>query len=139
MSSSRVVLVIIPHGSVIIPAAKNTTDAPSSNPEPFGFDKFFAPPPPSHRSGSPLRPILLAVFFMFQLKVALEDVEALDEGLKQFMDGDGNPRESPRAAPLSWRRISATYLRPLVSCRYFDVVQSFRRPLSITLSPPAPK
>lgn len=50
-----------------------------------------------------------------QLKVALEDVEVLDEGLKQFMDGDGQSRPSPRAAPLSWRRVSAAYLRPLVS------------------------
>lgn len=48
-----------------------------------------------------------------QLQVALEDVEVLDEGLKQYMDGDGH-RRSPQAAPLTWRRVSDAYLRPLV-------------------------
>lgn len=44
-------------------------------------------------------------------------MEVLDEGLKQFMDGDGQSHRSPRPAPLSWRRVSTTYLRPLVSER----------------------
>lgn len=45
----------------------------------------------------------------------MEDIEVLDEGLKLFMDGDGQPRQqSSRAGPLSWRRVSEAYLRPLV-------------------------
>lgn len=64
-----------------------------------------------------------------QLKVALEDVQVLDEGLKQFMDSDGQTHRSPRAAPLTWRRVSETYLRPLVrtsavaaTCQFLEVL-----------------
>lgn len=54
----------------------------------------------------------------------MEDIEVLDEGLKLFMDGDGQPRQqSSRAGPLSWRRVSEAYLRPLVS-----LVERFYRP-----------
>ncbi|CAN0399959.1 unnamed protein product, partial [Ectocarpus sp. 8 AP-2014] len=41
-----------------------------------------------------------------KLRMAMEDIEVLDEGLKLFMDGDGQPRQqSSRAGPLSWRRV----------------------------------
>lgn len=46
--------------------------------------------------------------------MALEDVEVLDEGLKQYMDGDGR-RISPRPSRDIWKRVSEAYLRPLVS------------------------
>ncbi|CAN0011329.1 unnamed protein product, partial [Ectocarpus sp. 4 AP-2014] len=50
-----------------------------------------------------------------KLRMAMEDIEVLDEGLKLFMDGDGQPRhQSSRAGPLSWRRVSEAYLRPLL-------------------------
>lgn len=51
-----------------------------------------------------------------QLNYALEDVTILDEGLKQYMDGDGR-RQSPSVGAFSWRRVSEAYLRPLVSLR----------------------
>ncbi|CAM9595848.1 unnamed protein product [Ascophyllum nodosum] len=48
-----------------------------------------------------------------KLKVALEDVAVLDEGLKQYMDGDGQ-QISSRPSPALWRRVSEAYLRPLL-------------------------
>ncbi|CAM9415239.1 unnamed protein product [Hapterophycus canaliculatus] len=45
------------------------------------------------------------------------DVGLLDESLKQYMDGEGHNRpqqHSTRGHPLSWRRVSTAYLRPLL-------------------------
>lgn len=58
--------------------------------------------------------VVLALLSPSQLKGALEDVEMLDDSLKQYMDDDWKPERSG----LSWRRISDVYLRPLVSGRY---------------------
>ncbi|CAM9216190.1 unnamed protein product [Scytosiphon promiscuus] len=52
-----------------------------------------------------------------ELEVAKVDVGLLDESLKQYMDGDGHHRpqhHSGRGHPLSWRRVSTAYLRPLL-------------------------
>ena len=48
-----------------------------------------------------------------KLKVAPEDVAVLDEGLKQYMDGDSQ-QISSRPSPALWRRVSEAYLRPLL-------------------------
>ena len=69
-----------------------------------------------HRS-----PCALLFVSSVQLNYALEDVTMLDEGLKQYMDGDGR-RQSPSVGTLSWKRVSEAYLRPLVSGVLFGVV-----------------
>lgn len=48
-----------------------------------------------------------------KLNYALEDVTMLDEGLKQYMDGDDR-RQSPAMGAFSWKRVSEAYLRPLL-------------------------
>eukprot|EP00904_Undaria_pinnatifida_P003457 jgi/Undpi1/13111/HiC_scaffold_8.g02773.m1 len=48
-----------------------------------------------------------------KLHCALEDMTMLDEGLKQYMDGDGR-RQSPGIGTSAWRRVSEAYLRPLL-------------------------
>ncbi|CAN0429800.1 unnamed protein product, partial [Discosporangium mesarthrocarpum] len=53
-----------------------------------------------------------------QLKEAMDDLTVLDDALKQYMDGGGRSRLTDAdVAPMSWRRVVNTCIRPLIPSR----------------------